>query len=67
MLKTKLNADGSINKYKTRLIMKGHTQISIVNYFDTFAPVARQDTIRMLLVQHKKDGKCTTLMSTQPF
>ena len=47
--------------------MKGHTQISIVNYFDTFAPVARQDTIRMLLVQHKKDGKCTTLMSTQPF
>jgi len=49
VFKTKLNANGSINKYKTRLVVKGYAKIFGVDYFDTFALVARQDTIRMLL------------------
>ena len=38
-----------MNKHKARLAVKGHAQIFGVDYFDTFAPVARLDMIRLLL------------------
>ena len=46
---TKLNADGSINKHKARLAVKGYSQIFRIDYSDAFAPVVRLDTIRLVL------------------
>ncbi len=47
--KTKLNADGSVNKYKTRLIVKGYAQLFGVDFSEIFLLVAWLDTIRLLL------------------
>lgn len=55
--RTKLNPDGSINKYKARLVVKGYAQVFGVDFSETFAPVARLETIRMLLsLAAKKAG-----------
>lgn len=48
VFRTKNNADGSLNKHKARLVVKGYSQQQCVDYFETFAPVARLDTIRLL-------------------
>lgn len=54
--KTKLNADGSVNKYKARLVAKGYAQVYGVDFTETFAPVARLDTIRLLLALAVQKG-----------
>ena len=47
--KTKLNPDGSIDRYKARLVVKGHAQQYGIDFSDTIAPVAIYDTIRLLI------------------
>ncbi|KAG8496206.1 hypothetical protein CXB51_009465 [Gossypium anomalum] len=51
---TKHNIDGTLNKLKARLIVKGFTQKYEIDYFETFAPVARLDTIRLLVIESFK-------------
>ena len=65
----KLKSDWSIEKYKARLVAKGLKQKKNVDYFDTFPPVKRISSIRVLidlasvhnLVIHKTNVKTAFL------
>jgi hypothetical protein len=69
VLKKKLRLDGTIDKYKARLVAKGYTQKEGEYFFDTYSPVARLTTIRVLLslaashglLVHQMDVKTTFL------
>jgi hypothetical protein len=45
-----LNANGDVEKYKERLVAQGFSQQPGIDYNETFAHVARIDTVRMVLV-----------------
>jgi len=44
----KYNADSTLNKLKARLVARGFTQTHGIDYNETFAPVAKLNTIRVL-------------------
>jgi Reverse transcriptase (RNA-dependent DNA polymerase) len=47
--KKKMNPQGEVEKYKARLVAKGYKQQASVDYEEVFAPVARMETIRLLI------------------
>ena len=64
-----MKVDGTIDKFKARLVIQEFRQNPGIDYFDTYAPVARISTIRLLiamaaihnLVVHQMDVKTAFL------
>ena len=44
----KYNTNGTIDRYKTRLVAQDFTQTYGVDYFETFSPIARLNSIKIL-------------------
>ena len=45
----KLHSDGSIDRYKARLVVLGNKQQFGLDYEETFAPVAKMTTVRTII------------------
>jgi hypothetical protein len=48
--KKKLKSDGTVERYKARVVAQGFSQREGIDYNETFAPVVRYKTLRILMV-----------------
>ena len=55
IFKRKLNPDGTVERYKARLVAQGCNQLYGEDYDEVFAPVARFESIRTVVSQTVKE------------
>lgn len=69
VFKTKRDSFGNLERYKARLVAKGFTQKNGVDYKETFSPVSKKDSLRIIMALeahynlelHQMDVKTTFL------
>lgn len=56
VFKTKCDSDGRVVRFKARLVAKGYTQRHGVDYDETYAPVVRYTSVRLLMAVAARKG-----------
>jgi hypothetical protein len=54
--KVKHNANGSMNRYKTRLVAKGHAQTYGINYKETYSPIVKMTIVKTIIIMAAAKG-----------
>jgi hypothetical protein len=49
IFKKKTDADGNVTVYKARLVPKGYHQVHVIDYDETFSPIAMLKSVRIML------------------
>ena len=54
VFKVKYNSDGTVNKFKARLVARGFSQIENIDFHETFAPTLRFESLRLFFANAVK-------------
>jgi hypothetical protein len=62
--KVKRDENGNTVKYKARLVAKGYVQQPGIDFEEVFAPVARQESVRLLLALRRTTAGASTIWTS---